>query len=183
MAFLGGDPPEQAYLLPADARDWLPAGHLAWAVLGLAREMDLSAFTGWFRADGQGRPAYDPAMMVGLACYCYCKGIWSSRAIEAATFDDLGARVICGNLLAALDHDRGVVLGQVDVQAKTNEIPLFATLLDRIDLAGAVVTADALHAQTAHAQYLAGQRRAHYLITVPSRTPPRPSRSCAAVAG
>ena len=27
-------------------------------------------------------------MMVGLACYCYCKGIWSSRAIEAATFDD-----------------------------------------------------------------------------------------------
>jgi hypothetical protein len=43
------------------------------------------------------------------------------------------------HLLAALDHARGVVLGQVDVEAKTNEIPLFATLLDRIDLAGAVV--------------------------------------------
>jgi predicted transposase YbfD/YdcC len=39
-----------------------------------------------------------------------------------------------------------VVLGQVDVEAKTNEIPLFTTLLDRIDLTGAVVTADALHA-------------------------------------
>src|SRR5262249_42192322 len=35
------------------------------------------------------------------------------------------------HLLAALDHARGVVLGQVDVEAKTNEIPLFATLLDR----------------------------------------------------
>ena len=48
------------------------------------------------------------------------------------------------HLLAALDHVHGVVLGQVDVKAKTNEIPMFATLLDRMDLAGAVVTADAL---------------------------------------
>jgi hypothetical protein len=41
------------------------------------------------------------------------------------------------HLLAALDHGHGVVLGQVDVEAKTNEIPLFTTLLDRVDLAGA----------------------------------------------
>jgi hypothetical protein len=33
------------------------------------------------------------------------------------------------HLLAALDHAHGVVLGQVDVEAKTNEIPMFATLL------------------------------------------------------
>jgi len=57
------------------------------------------------------------------------------------------------HLLAALDHARGVVLGQVDVQAKTNEIPLFATLLDRIDLAGAVVTADALCRRRHNASY------------------------------
>jgi transposase len=98
MVFIGGDRPEQSYLLPPDVRDWLPAGHLTWALLDLAGEMDLSAFTGWYRADGQGRPACHPAMMVALACYCYCKGIRSSRGIEAATFDDLGARVICGNL-------------------------------------------------------------------------------------
>jgi hypothetical protein len=71
----------------------------------------------------------------------------------------------------ALDHARSVVLGQVDVEAKTNEIPLFATLLDRIHLAGAVATADALHAQCAHAEYLAGQRGAHYLITVKATSP------------
>jgi predicted transposase YbfD/YdcC len=75
------------------------------------------------------------------------------------------------HLLAALDHARSVVLGQVDVEAKTNEIPLFATLLDRIDLAGAVITADALHAQRAHAEYLAGQRGAHYLITIKGNQP------------
>ena len=73
------------------------------------------------------------------------------------------------HLLAALD--RGVVLGQAGVQAKTNEIPMFAMLLDRIDLAGAVVTADALHAQSGHAQYLAGLRRAHYLIAVKRNQP------------
>jgi len=75
------------------------------------------------------------------------------------------------HLLAALDHAHGVVLGQVDVQATTNEIPMFAILLDRIDLAGAVVTADALHAQRGHAEYLAGQRGAHYLITVKGNQP------------
>jgi predicted transposase YbfD/YdcC len=53
------------------------------------------------------------------------------------------------HLLAALDHAHGAVLGQVDVQAKTNEIPMFATLLDHVSVAGAVVTADAMHAQLA----------------------------------
>ena len=75
------------------------------------------------------------------------------------------------HLLAALDHEHGVVLGQVDVEAKTNEIPMFTTVLDRIDLAGAVVTADALHAQRAHAEYLVTQRGAHYLITVKRNQP------------
>ena len=36
--------------------------------------------------------------MVALISYCYCKGVRSSRAIEMATFDDVGARVICSNL-------------------------------------------------------------------------------------
>ena len=75
------------------------------------------------------------------------------------------------HLLAAFDHAHGVVLGQVDVEIKTNEIPLFATLLDRIDLTGAVVTADALHAQRAHAEYLVDARGAHYVLTVKRNQP------------
>jgi len=35
------------------------------------------------------------------------------------------------HLLAAFDHAHGVVLGQLEVGAKTNEIPLFTALLDR----------------------------------------------------
>src|SRR5215469_12754331 len=89
---------DQLYLLPPDARDWLPGRHLAWAVLEAAGELDVAPFAAWYRADGQGRPAYHPRLMVGLVMYCYCKGIRSSRAVEMATWDDVGARVICGNL-------------------------------------------------------------------------------------
>ncbi len=36
----------------------------------------------------------------------------------------------------------------------TNEIPIFSTLLDNIELLGVLVTADALHCQKDHAKYL-----------------------------
>ena len=74
------------------------------------------------------------------------------------------------HLLAAFDHAHGVVVGQVDVDTKTNEIPMFTTLLDGIEIAGAVITADALHAQREHATYLAG-RGAHYLLIVKRNQP------------
>lgn len=76
------------------------------------------------------------------------------------------------HLLAAVDHHAGVVLGQVDVEAKTNEIPMFSVLCDRIDdLTDVVITADALHAQRAHADYLVPERGAHYLLTVKGNQP------------
>ena len=63
-----------------------------------AAELDLAPFLAAYRADGQGNTAYHPRMMVALVLYYYAKGIRSSRAIEIATWDDVGARVICGGL-------------------------------------------------------------------------------------
>jgi predicted transposase YbfD/YdcC len=74
------------------------------------------------------------------------------------------------HLLAAFDHAHGAVLGQVEVGAKTNEIPLFPALLDRLDIRNAVITADALHAQREHATYLA-KRGACYLLIVKRNQP------------
>jgi transposase len=96
--FADGGDGDQVFLLPPDPRDWLPEGHLAWAVRRQVRELDLTPFLAAYRADGQGNTAYHPRMMVALIVYCYCKGIRSSRAVEMATFDDVGARVICGGL-------------------------------------------------------------------------------------
>ena len=96
--FIGGGDRGQGYLLPPDARQWLPPGHLAWALLEQAARLDMAPFAGWYRADGQGRPAYHPRLMVALVMSCYCKGVRSSRAVEMATWDDVGARVICAGL-------------------------------------------------------------------------------------
>jgi hypothetical protein len=46
-----------------------------------------------------------------------------------------------------------VVLGQDDVDVKTSEIPMFSALPDRNEITDAVTTADAQHAQDAHAEY------------------------------
>jgi transposase len=96
--FRTGDGPDQAMMMPADPREWLPPGHLAWRVAELAREMDLSRFGASYRPDGQGGRPYHPEMMATLLLYSYCRGRKSSREIEMATFDDVGARIICGGL-------------------------------------------------------------------------------------
>jgi transposase len=89
---------DQGCLLPADARSWLPPGHLAWQILDVTGELDLSRFAAAYRADGQGQAPYDPAMMLPLVLYCFFKGIRSSRKIRDACVDDLGCLVICGGV-------------------------------------------------------------------------------------
>jgi predicted transposase YbfD/YdcC len=85
-----------------------------------------------------------------------------------------GARAVDGSaphLLACLDHSTGVVLAQAAVGSKTNEITMFTAVLDQAgELSGVLVTADALHAQREHADWL-HERGAHYLVTVKGNQP------------
>jgi predicted transposase YbfD/YdcC len=74
------------------------------------------------------------------------------------------------HLLAALDHHDGAVLAQREVPTATNEIAEFQPLLDGLDLAGAVLTADALHTQRDHASFLV-DRGADYLLVVKANQP------------
>jgi transposase len=94
--FIGCDR-EQAFLMPPSLRDWVPEDHLVWTVLGAVEELDLCAFYGDYRADGHGRPAYDPGMMVALLLYAYARGNRSSRGIERECREDVAYRVICAN--------------------------------------------------------------------------------------
>jgi predicted transposase YbfD/YdcC len=75
------------------------------------------------------------------------------------------------HLLAAMDHTSRGVLGQVDVDTKTNEITGFQPLLDGLDLAGRVLTADALHTQREHADWLVSVKHAAYLLIVKANQP------------
>jgi transposase len=92
----------QAMLLPASVSDWLPQGHLARFVVEVVERVDLTAFYVVYRADGSGRAAHDPAMMVALVLYNYAVGVRSSRAIERRCVEDVACRFVAAN--RAPDH-------------------------------------------------------------------------------
>jgi transposase len=78
-------------------RDWLPADHLAWFVLDVVDQLDLTGFYASYRADGHGRAAYQPGMLLGVLLYAYAIGVRSSRQIEQRCREDLAFRVLAGN--------------------------------------------------------------------------------------
>jgi transposase len=93
---------DQDFLMPPSVREWLPADHLAWYLLDVVERLDLDAIYGEYRADGSGRPAHDPGMMVALLLYAYAVGERSSRQIERRCQEDVAFRVIAAN--RAPDH-------------------------------------------------------------------------------
>jgi transposase len=93
---------DQELLLPPNMRDWLPEGHLAWFVIEAVAELDLGPFYASYRADGHGRSAHDPQMMVALLLYAYATGERSSRRIERRCREDVAYRVIAAGRIP--DH-------------------------------------------------------------------------------
>jgi predicted transposase YbfD/YdcC len=75
------------------------------------------------------------------------------------------------HLLAVMDHTTGAVLAQTEVDHTTNEIARFRPLLERLDLSATVITADALHTQGEHADWLVTHKHADYLLLVKANQP------------
>lgn len=81
-----------------------------------------------------------------------------------------GTRV---HLLGVVEHG-GRLLDQVEVDVKHNETSHFTDLLDgldSVDLAGMVVTFDALHTVRANLDWLVGTKQAHYIAVVKKNQP------------
>lgn len=74
------------------------------------------------------------------------------------------------HLLSVSTHQTHETLVQVQVDGKTNEIPVAQALLSHLPVRGRVVTADALHTQTAFAQTVIDHGGA-YLLTVKDNHP------------
>lgn len=92
---------DQAFLLPPDAKDWLPADDVAHFVVAAVDRVPLGAFA--VRPIPGGKAQYHPRLMLALLVYAYANGIFSSRRIERATYRDLGVRYVAANLHP--DHD------------------------------------------------------------------------------
>ena len=88
---------DQLWLMPPSVTDWLPEGHLAWFILDVVKELDLSGFYASYRADGRGGAVYDPEAMRGVLLYAYCSGERSSRRVERRCVEDVAYRVLAAN--------------------------------------------------------------------------------------
>ena len=88
--------PEQVWLLPPSVRDELGEQHLAVFVHELVERLDLRRFEA--ESSEQGRPGYPPQLLLKVWLYGYALGVTSSRRIEQRIHEDLGFRLLAGNL-------------------------------------------------------------------------------------
>ena len=142
-----------------------PAGTTVWRLLTrLDADLLASVLARWLHTRTPPRvPARRRARRVVISV--------DGKTLRGARRAD-GTRV---HLLSALDASTGVVLAQVTVAAKSNEIPAFTPLLDAVEavlgsLAGILFVADALHTQTGHAEQIAA-RGAHLMTPVKANQP------------
>ena len=95
--------------------EWLAQRHLARFVVEVVDQLDLSALVKAYR--GSGSAPFHPAMQLGLMVYGYATKVFSSRALERATYDSVAFRFIAGN--EHPDHDtiatfRKRFIGQIE---------------------------------------------------------------------
>lgn len=126
--------PEQSFLLPPSPREWLPEGHLAYYVLDLVDELDLAEIERSLqRKDPRGERPYSPRMMTALLLYGYAIGVFSSRKIERATFDDVAFRV-----LAAGEHPHFTTINEFRARHRAAFANFFHQVLEVCMSAGLV---------------------------------------------
>jgi len=92
---------DTAYLLPPSVDEWLPEDHLARFIVEIVDELDISDLESAYTASGS--DAYHPRMMLALLFYCYATGTFSSRKMEAATYESVPVRYVAANQHP--DHD------------------------------------------------------------------------------
>ena len=126
--------PTASYLLPPSPRDWLPEAHLVFFLLDLLDQLDLSTIEDVVQSkDHRGIRPYPPAMMVLLLLYGYCVGVFSSRKLEKATYEDVGFRVLTGDCHP--DHTRISEFRRIHLEALRE---LFLQVLKLCQKAGLV---------------------------------------------
>jgi predicted transposase YbfD/YdcC len=95
------------------------------------------------------------------------------RAVAVDGKTSRGARRADGtrvHLLGVAGHG-GRLLDHLEVDVKHNETSHFTALLGPLDLDGAVVTFDALHTVRANLDWLAGEKKGHYIAVVKRNQP------------
>ena len=128
-------------------REALPANHLARFVVDLVAQLDLSRI--YVRYAVLGRPGFAPEILLALLFYGYASGVFSSRKIEKATYENLGFRFVASGFHP--DHDTIAHFRKTflpEIEGLFVEILLLAKLagilkLGNVSLDGSKIHADA----------------------------------------
>ena len=88
-------------LLPPDLRDWIAPDHMVHFVMDAVEALDLSEAK--INERGTGSAQYPPATMLALLIYSYATGTFSSRKIEALTYENVAVRYLTADTHP--DHD------------------------------------------------------------------------------
>ena len=132
------------------------------------------ADTDWSKAAGEARkadrkPAHKAARKAAGKRRKGGRGKRGLRGVSMVVKEVLGTSKQTANgrrmLVAAVEQGQGRVLGQLEVDSKTNKIPAVQELALRLDLVGCLVTLDAPHTQHETTRCLPEDCRAHYVIT------------------
>ena len=89
------------YLMPPSIQDWLPENHLARFIVDVISHLDVRSLENAYA--GRGSDAYSPRMLLALLFYGYATGVFSSRKLEAGTYESVALRYITANTHP--DHD------------------------------------------------------------------------------
>jgi transposase len=126
--------PRQSFLLPPSPSEWLPKGHLAYFILEVVEELDLSAIEEKVREkDPRGERPYAVGMMTGLLLYGYCVGEYSSRRIARGTYE-----VVAFGLIAGGQHPHFTTINQFRLEHGQALSRLFVEVLQLCRRSGLV---------------------------------------------
>ena len=88
-------PIDRDTLFVIPVQDWLPEEHLARFIVEIVESLDVTSLEAAY--GGGGSAPYPPKMMLALLFYGYATGIFSSRALERATYELIPVMYITGN--------------------------------------------------------------------------------------
>lgn len=120
--------------MPPSPTEWLPQGHLVYFVLDIVERLDLGAIEQAIsRKDPRGERPYSPRLMVALLVYGYSVGVFSSRKLARATYEDVGFLVLAGGA-----HPHFTSINQFRLDHREAFTALFVQVLRLCQRAGLV---------------------------------------------
>ena len=138
-------------------RDALPPTHLARFVVDIVAQLDLSSI--YARYAALGGVAIAPEILLALLFYGYATGVFSSRKIERATYENLAFRFIAGGVHPDHDtiaHFRKTFLAEI--QALFVQILLLAQLAGVLKLGNLSGDGSKIHADASKSKAVSYKR-------------------------